>query len=98
MNKTDPPATNKCLFYIWDFVQRTRFNLNNIDIGKLDANDPAAVEEYKDALGRCLLSHVLISDRSDQYVERICGDPPIDFGPDARAKSAALKPGRPAVV
>lgn len=98
MNHANPPATNKCLFFVWDFVQRTRFNLNNIDMSKLDAGDPAAVEEYKDAVGRSSLTNIIISDTSGRTAEQICGEKAIDFGPDVRAKSAALRPDRPAVA
>ena len=97
MNHATPPATNKPLWFTWDFVQRTRFNLNNIDISKLDAEDPAAVEEYSDVLGRCMLSNLIISDTTGETVEKMVGEKAVDFGADARAKAAALKPGNPAV-
>ncbi len=78
---------------MWDFVQRTRFNLNGIDISKLEADDPAAVEVYSDVLGRCMLTNVIISDTTRQTIEKMVGEKAVDFGPDARAKAAALNSG-----
>lgn len=98
MNHANPAATNKSLFFVWDFVQRTRSNLHNIDVRKLDAGDPAAVAAYKDAVGRSSLTNIIISDTSGRTAEQICGEEAVDFGPDVRAKSAALRPDGPALA
>jgi len=92
MNRTNPVDSNKSLFFTWDFIQRTRHNLNKIDVAKLDADDPAAREEYMDVIGRSSLSNMIISDTSGETMTKMTGEPPLDFGPDARAKAAALKP------
>lgn len=97
MNHANPPATPKCLWYTWDFVQRTRFNINNIDIGALDAGDLAAAEAYEDAVGRCALTNMIISDTSGRTAEQICGERAVDFGANVRAKAKALRPDREAV-
>ncbi|KAI9847652.1 MAG: hypothetical protein M1830_007340 [Pleopsidium flavum] len=92
MNRTNPVDSNKSLFFTWDFVQRTRHNLSKIDIAKLAANDPTAQEEYMDVIGRASLSNMIISDSSGEMMKKMTGEPPLDFGPDARAKAAALVP------
>ncbi|KAI9875441.1 MAG: hypothetical protein M1830_008466 [Pleopsidium flavum] len=92
MNRTNPVDSNKSLFFTWDFVQRTRHNLSKIDIAKLAANDPTAGDEYMDVIGRASLSNMIISDTSGEMMKKMTGEPPLDFGPDARAKAAALVP------
>jgi hypothetical protein len=79
------------LYYVWDFVQRTKHNLSRIDIGKLQAGDAAALEEYQDAFGRSCLSALLIEDKQGKMLKQIApGETPVDFGDTVREKARAL--------
>lgn len=97
MNHADPPKTNKPLWFTWDFVQRTRHILQQIDADKLDGEDAKALEAYDDVLGRCFMTGMIIGDASGKMVETMVGEKAVDFGEEARRKARALKPGEPAV-
>lgn len=93
MNHANPHESPKALYWVWDFVQRTRHNLTQISIPDLDTNEPQALEVYSDALGRSLMSRMMICDRSGRTVRAMTlGQEPVDFGEVARERAEALRP------
>lgn len=72
-------------------MQRTKHNLSRINIGKLQAGDAVALEEYQDAFGRSCLSALLIEDKQGKMLKQIApGETPVDFGDTVREKARAL--------
>ena len=87
----DDPARNtpRALFFTWDFIRRTGFNLSQIDIPALVANDETALESYNDCLGRIALSTLIIED--PVKCAAITQSEPVDFGTEVRARAADLR-------
>ncbi|KAI9818209.1 MAG: hypothetical protein M1827_000834 [Pycnora praestabilis] len=87
-----PPHAHKTIYYIWDFVQRSRHMLNQLDPAKIDTRDNAEVEDFQDILGRCAFAETLINDDSGRLTMMTGGDPsrPFDFGADVKTKARAL--------
>ena len=51
------------------------------------------MEQYDDALGRCLMSRMIICDKSGKTWRIMTqGENPVDFGPVARERAEALRP------
>lgn len=88
---TRDPGRNapRALFFTWDFIRRTEFNLSRINIPALVANDEVALESYNDCLGRMALSGMIIEDPAKCAM--ITQNEPVDFGADVRAKVAAFQ-------
>ena len=76
-----PPKPQQTLFFMWDFVQRSRHMLQN-----LPSNKRKAEEQFDDVVGRCIYTKVLISDSNDMLAMMTGVDPKnaVDFGDDVR--------------
>lgn len=87
---TSDPAKNapRALFFTWDFIRRTEFNLSKVNVPALVANDEEALESYNDCLGRMVLSSLIIED--PVKCAMITQNEPVDFGDEVRAKVADL--------
>lgn len=87
---TDDPASNapKALFFTWEFIRRTEFNLSQIDIPALVANDEVALESYNDCLGRMMVFSMIIED--PEKCAMITQNEPVDFGAEVRARMTDL--------
>lgn len=74
--ETTPPA----LYFVWDFVQRTKTILSGIDISKLvNKRDSRAIEAYWDCVGRASLINIIVHDDSGKTDEMLGGSR-VDFG------------------
>ncbi|KAI9748888.1 MAG: hypothetical protein M1815_002883 [Lichina confinis] len=76
-----PPKPQQTLFFMWDFVQRSRHMLQN-----LPSNKRKAEEQFDDVVGRCIYTKVLISDSNDMLAMMTGVDPKnaVDFCDDVR--------------
>ena len=73
---TTPPA----IYYTWDFVQRTKTMLSDIDMDALvNKKDPDANQKYWDCVGRSHLINLIIHDNTGK-AELMFGSPRVDFG------------------
>ncbi|KZF26847.1 hypothetical protein L228DRAFT_279997 [Xylona heveae TC161] len=84
--------SNRTLFFMWDFCQRTRSWLRNLDVSKLEANDEKAVETYNDCISRCIMTKIMIHDTSGKTALMTLSDPknPTDFGTLLKEKADRL--------
>ena len=89
--KIPAQSSPKGLYYTYDFAQTTRNKLLAIPISDLEAGKHDALEAYSDCLGRCMMSQQIICDESGMMSTMMTGgQPPVDFGNDAREKAKAL--------
>ncbi len=92
---TSTPATTapKALYFTWDFVQRTKHNLSQINTQALFSNDPVAREAYSDCVGRSVLTDIIIHDQSGKANLMFPQSEPLDWGEEIRAKAKELSSG-----
>ena len=76
-----PPKPQQTLYFMWDFIQRSRHMLQN-----LPSNKGKADEQLQDVMGRCLYTEILINDTTGKLAIMTGADPknPVDFGDDVR--------------
>lgn len=88
---TSDPAKNapRALFFTWDFIRRTEFNLSRVNVPALVASDEVALEAYNDCLGRSHLFSMLIKD--PVKCAMITQHEPVDFGAEVCARIADLE-------
>ena len=87
-NRANPRSSNKALFWVWDFAQRTRNNLNQINMPALMAKDPRSVEELTDAIGRTQMCRMMICDQTGNMLRMMTmGAAPVNFREVAREKA-----------
>jgi len=96
-----PPTPNRTLYFVWDFVQRTKYMFAEVDniqnsrplqhpeqFRPAPGSGPqAAVKVFDDACGRCQLVNLLVTDTSGKTA-MMTGQAPgeiVDFGAEARA-------------
>ncbi|MCJ1389763.1 hypothetical protein MMC18_002620 [Xylographa bjoerkii] len=92
MNRSNPKASPKSLFWVWDFVTRTQQMLGQLDVAALQSGDMAAGEKYQDVIGRCAMSKQMIaSDKGDMMLRMMCqGEQPVQFSEEVKQKARAL--------
>ncbi|MCJ1464079.1 hypothetical protein MMC07_002691 [Pseudocyphellaria aurata] len=83
---TDDPGRDapRALYFTWDFIRRTEFNLSHVDIPALLTNDEVALEAYNDCLGRIMLSGMIVEDPIKCAM--ITQSEAVDFGAEVRAR------------
>ncbi|MCJ1347673.1 hypothetical protein MMC31_005901, partial [Peltigera leucophlebia] len=90
---TNNPARNapRSLYFTWDFLRRTEYNLLQVNVPALVVNNEVALEAYNDVLGRVALSCMIITDETGGTCRMITQNEPVDFGVEVREKARALE-------
>ncbi|KAK7545524.1 hypothetical protein IWX49DRAFT_550787 [Phyllosticta citricarpa] len=94
-NASDPRRSHYSLHCLWDFLQRTRFQLSQIDFAQLDARDATAVALWVEAFGRARMASALMSEPTGFMLQTIMGNPnspPLDLGAGIQRAGALLMP------
>ena len=87
--QSDPhdSRTPGALFFVWDFVQRTRDKVETISTTELEAKNDSALEKWNDCIGRCGLSDAIISDNTGMMCSMMTRMPPVEFPANIQEKS-----------
>lgn len=93
MDHASPSLTYpQSLYFVWDFVHRTRYNTTLIDPSALDANHTSARAQFVDVLGRCHLARIMVLDRTGEVMRGMTmGGTVVDFGGLARSRAGLLE-------
>ncbi|KAI9840811.1 MAG: hypothetical protein M1837_001284 [Sclerophora amabilis] len=93
-----PPQPNKVLYFMWDFVNRSRQMLRDLPTVRQEKGQAAAAEQLTDVVGRCSFSKMLMDDAEGKMGMMMGGDPrnPLDFGDPVRVKAKEVVDSCPA--
>ncbi|KAK8205706.1 hypothetical protein IWZ01DRAFT_52274 [Phyllosticta capitalensis] len=92
---TDPRRSHYSLHCLWDFLQRTRFQLSQIDLQRLDARNTEALQQWAENFGRAQMACPLMSEPTGfmlQTVMRSQNQAPLDLGDRIQRAGALLMP------
>ncbi|KAI9717510.1 MAG: hypothetical protein M1812_004651 [Candelaria pacifica] len=83
---------NKTVYFMHDFVTRSKTMLNALDTSKLDAGDRGTKKALQDIHGRCMFAKLMITDTTGKTAMMTGGDPskPLDFGDEIRGRVEAV--------
>ncbi|KAI9673846.1 MAG: hypothetical protein M1829_003964, partial [Trizodia sp. TS-e1964] len=90
------PTPERSLYFTWDFVNRSRFMLQEIEKVKADKGEATAASVYEDVVGRNFMTKMLFDD--PKKMAMITGGSAIDYGADIKAKASALVENSPAAT
>ncbi|KAI9754214.1 MAG: hypothetical protein M4579_004811 [Chaenotheca gracillima] len=87
-----PPNPNKALFFMWDFVQRSRHMLRTAPEVFEQRGAAAANEQVSDVAGRSIFTKILMQDTTGKFSIMVGQDPnnPLDFGETIIEKAEAV--------
>ncbi|KAK8227071.1 hypothetical protein HDK90DRAFT_494058 [Phyllosticta capitalensis] len=92
---TDPRRSHYSLHCLWDFLQRTRFQLSQIDLQRLDARNTEALQQWDENFGRAQMACPLMSEPTGFMLQTVMGSPnqaPLDLGDRIQRTGALLMP------